>query len=56
MNTIIYGSFEKKSPFSQEELNMHFDNNNKFLTVASVERVIEISYGDNYIAIEETID
>ena len=56
MTTITYGSFEKKSPFSQEELNMHFDKNNKFFTVTRVERDIEISYWDNYIAIEETID
>ena len=26
-----YGPFEKKSPFSQEELNVHFENNNNFL-------------------------
>ena len=35
---------------------MHFDNNNKFFTVTRLERVIEIPYWDNYIAIEETID
>ena len=50
-----YGLFQKKSPFSQEELNVHFDNNNKFLTVTRLERVIEISHWGN-ITIEETID
>ena len=56
MTTITYGSLEKKSHFSQEELNMHFDNNNKFLNVTRLERVIKISYWDNYITIRETID
>ena len=56
MTTFSCGRFEKKSPFSQEELNVHFENNNKFFTVTRLERVIEISYWDNYIAIEETID
>ena len=54
-STITYGPFEKKSPFSQEEVNVHFENNNKFLTVTRLERVIEISHWGN-IAIEETID
>ena len=36
--------FEKKSPFSQEELNVHFENNNKFLAVTRLERVIELLY------------
>ena len=39
---ITYGPFEKKSVLSQEELNVHFENNNKFLTVTILERVIEI--------------
>ena len=50
-----YGPFEKKSPFSQEELNVHFGKNNKFFTVTRLERVIEISHWSN-ITIEETIN
>lgn len=53
--TITYGSFEKKAPFSYEELAVHFENNNKFLTVSRLERVIEISHWGN-IAVEETIN
>ena len=51
MTTINYGTFGKKSPFSQ----MHFENNNKFFTLTRHERVIEISHWGN-ITIYETID
>ena len=54
-STITYGSFEKKSLFSQEELYVHFGDNNKFLTVTRLERVIEISNWGN-IPVEGTID
>ena len=30
-STITYGTFDKKSPFLQEELNVPFENNNNFL-------------------------
>ena len=39
-STINYGTFGKKSPFSQ----MHFENNNKFFTLTRLERVIKISH------------
>ena len=55
MTTITYGPYEKKSPFSQEELNVHLENKNKFLIVTRLERVIEISNWGN-ITIEEIID
>ena len=54
-STITYGPFEKQSPFSQEELNEHFENNNKFLTVTRLERVIDISHWGN-VTIEAIID
>ena len=50
-STINYGTFGKKSPFSQ----MHFENNNKFFTLTRLEKVIELSHWGN-ITIEETID
>uniref|UniRef100_A0A6V7M9I9 Dolichyl-diphosphooligosaccharide--protein glycosyltransferase subunit 1 n=1 Tax=Bracon brevicornis TaxID=1563983 RepID=A0A6V7M9I9_9HYME len=53
--TIVYGPLEKKSPYTQEEFMVHFENNNKFLTVTKMERAIEVSHWGN-IAIEETID
>ena len=49
-STFNYGTFRKKSPFSQR----HFENNNKFLTLTRLERIIEISQWCN-IDIEETI-
>ncbi|XP_046822670.1 dolichyl-diphosphooligosaccharide--protein glycosyltransferase subunit 1 [Vespa crabro] len=54
-STITYGPYEKLSPFSYEELTVHFENNNKFLTVTRIERSIEISHWGN-IAVEESID
>ena len=54
-SSIIYGPYDKKAPFSKEELMVHFENNNKFLTVTRLERVIEVSHWGN-IAVEETIE
>ncbi|XP_015190824.1 PREDICTED: dolichyl-diphosphooligosaccharide--protein glycosyltransferase subunit 1 [Polistes dominula] len=54
-STITYGPYEKLQPFSYEELTVHFENNNKFLTVTRIERSIEISHWGN-IAVEESID
>lgn len=54
-STITYGPYEKVAQFSTEDLVLHFENNNKFLTIKRLERVIEISHWGN-IAIEETID
>ncbi|KAF7401307.1 hypothetical protein HZH68_007127 [Vespula germanica] len=54
-STITYGPYENLSPFSFEELIVHFENNNKFLTVTRIERSVEISHWGN-IAIEESID
>ncbi|XP_020289035.1 dolichyl-diphosphooligosaccharide--protein glycosyltransferase subunit 1 [Pseudomyrmex gracilis] len=54
-SSITYGPFEKQSPFAYEELMVHFENNNKFLTVTKLQRTIEISHWGN-IAVEENID
>ena len=58
MTLLTYGRFEKESPFSQEELNVHFENKNKFLTVTRLERVIQTSHWGNTTIeeIEEIID
>ena len=42
-STINYGTFGKKSPYSQT----HFENNNNFLTRKKFERIIEISQWSN---------
>lgn len=54
-SAIVYGPFEKQPPYAYEELLVHFENNNKFLTVTRLERTIEISHWGN-IAVEEHID
>ncbi|XP_052782111.1 dolichyl-diphosphooligosaccharide--protein glycosyltransferase subunit 1-like [Mya arenaria] len=54
-NTITYGPFENKEAFSEAELRVHSENNTPFLTITSMERVIEVSHWGN-IAIEEHIE
>ncbi|KAJ8688620.1 hypothetical protein QAD02_024415 [Eretmocerus hayati] len=54
-STITYGAYDKKNPFAYEEVTVHFENNNKFLTVTRLERALEISHWGN-IAVEEHID
>ena len=44
VTTFSHGPLQKNSPFQQGELNMHFKNNNKFLTVTRLQRVIELLY------------
>ncbi|ESO84348.1 hypothetical protein LOTGIDRAFT_196756 [Lottia gigantea] len=54
-NVIKYGPFEAREPFTEAELRVHEENNSPFLTVTSIERIIEISHWGN-IAVEEHID
>lgn len=54
-SAIVYGPFEKQPPYAYEELTIHFENNNKFLSVTRLERTVEISHWGN-IAVEEHID
>ncbi|XP_032669593.1 dolichyl-diphosphooligosaccharide--protein glycosyltransferase subunit 1 [Odontomachus brunneus] len=54
-SAIVYGPFEKQPPYAHTELVVHFENNNKFLTVTRLERTIEISHWGN-IAVEEHVD
>ncbi|KAG7165132.1 Dolichyl-diphosphooligosaccharide--protein glycosyltransferase subunit 1-like [Homarus americanus] len=53
--SITYGPYEGVAGFSEDSMNVHFENNAPFLTVSRLERVIEVSHWGN-IAIEETID
>ncbi|XP_011869468.1 PREDICTED: dolichyl-diphosphooligosaccharide--protein glycosyltransferase subunit 1 [Vollenhovia emeryi] len=52
---LAYGPYEAQPPFAYEEMTVHFENNNKFLTVTRLERIIEISHWGN-VAVEEHID
>ncbi|KAI8504255.1 PREDICTED: dolichyl-diphosphooligosaccharide--protein glycosyltransferase subunit 1-like [Branchiostoma belcheri] len=54
-SSIVYGPFENVEAFSQEKLQIHYENNTPFLAVTSLVRVIEVSHWGN-IAVEETYD
>lgn len=57
-NTIKYGGsseYENVAAKSQNAMSIHFENNNPFLAITRLERVIEVSHWGN-IAVEETLD
>ncbi|KAL3853057.1 hypothetical protein ACJMK2_016639 [Sinanodonta woodiana] len=54
-NTISFGPYENQAPFSEAELKVHCENNSPFLTVTSLERIIEVSHWGN-IAVEEHVE
>jgi len=54
-SSINYGPYEDKAAFSEAPLKVHEENNSPFLTVTSMDRVIEVSHWGN-IAVEEHID
>ncbi|CAF2985466.1 unnamed protein product [Rotaria sp. Silwood2] len=53
--TITYGPYENVASFTRNDISLHYENNNPFLTVSNLNRWIEISHWGN-IAVEETID
>jgi oligosaccharyltransferase complex subunit alpha (ribophorin I) len=53
--TITYGPYENIAPLTKNDISLHYENNNPFLTVSNLKRWIEISHWGN-IAVEETID
>lgn len=52
---ITYGPYENKEPFSEAEVSVHSENNNPFLAVTEMDRLLEVSHWGN-IAVEETLD
>ncbi|CAH1784946.1 unnamed protein product [Owenia fusiformis] len=54
-STITYGPFETREPFQDDEMVVHFENNQPFLAVTEMTRLIEVSHWGN-VAVEETID
>ncbi|XP_077983571.1 dolichyl-diphosphooligosaccharide--protein glycosyltransferase subunit 1-like [Glandiceps talaboti] len=54
-DVITYGPYDDTAPFSEDSMKIHYENNNAFLAVTSMERVIELSHWGN-IAVEETLD
>ncbi|CAF1292222.1 unnamed protein product [Adineta steineri] len=53
--TITYGPYENVAALARNEISLHYENNNAFLTVSNIKRWIEVSHWGN-IAVEETID
>ena len=53
--TIIYGPYEDVAPLTRNDMSLHYENNNPFLTVSDIKRWIEVSHWGN-IAVEETVD
>ncbi|XP_071520803.1 dolichyl-diphosphooligosaccharide--protein glycosyltransferase subunit 1 [Panulirus ornatus] len=53
--SITYGPYDGVTGFSEDPMNVHYENNSPFVTVTKLERVIEVSHWGN-IAVEETID
>lgn len=53
--TVTYGPYENVAALSRNEVSLHYENNNAFLTVSNLNRWIEVSHWGN-IAVEETID
>jgi len=52
-DTITYGPYADRAPFSYADLSVHFENNAPFLTVNTYQKDIEISHWGN-VAVEET--
>jgi oligosaccharyltransferase complex subunit alpha (ribophorin I) len=53
--TITYGPYENVAALTRNDISLHYENNNPFLTVSNLNRWIEISHWGN-VAVEETID
>jgi oligosaccharyltransferase complex subunit alpha (ribophorin I) len=53
-NEVTYGPYSDVDPYSSARITIHFENNGPFLTVASLDRLIEISHWGN-VAVEEHI-
>lgn len=53
--TVTYGPYSDVSPWTEENIVIHFENNTPFLSVVNLLREIEVSHWGN-IAVEETVD
>lgn len=54
-NLITYGPYSNVEPLSFDPMSIHVENNNPFLVVSRLERVVELSMWGN-IAVTETVD
>jgi len=46
-DTLTYGPYQDRAPFSRSPLVVHFENNQPFITVSNLEKTIEISHWGN---------
>ena len=53
-DTVTYGPYVDKEPSSYGRIDLHYENNNPFLKVVELERIIEVSHWGN-IAVEEHV-
>lgn len=53
--TVVYGAYFSIAPFTENAIELHFENNAPFLAIKNMERVIEVSHWGN-IAVEETVE
>ena len=54
-STVVYGPYVNTEAFTVNPMSVHYENNNPFLIVSKLDRVIELSMWGN-IAVEETVD
>lgn len=54
-NLLDYGPFRDDPAYSQDAIQVHYENNSPFLTITSMMQVIKVSHGDN-IAAEANVD
>lgn len=51
---IVYGPYSSVAPLSSKSVTLHYENNGPFMTVLSLDRLIEVSHWGN-IAVEEAV-
>lgn len=54
-DTLTYGPYTNIAPNSESELKVHFENNNPFVTITKLEKIVEISHWGN-VAVEQYFD
>jgi oligosaccharyltransferase complex subunit alpha (ribophorin I) len=53
--SVTYGPYSNQKPYAYKAISVHYQNNNPFVVVTKVDRLIEISHWGN-IAVEENYD
>lgn len=53
--SVVYGPYMNQKPFAFSAIKVHYQNNNPYVVVSKVERLVEVSHWGN-IAVEEQYD